>query len=174
VAGRCDILSFIEFRADRDWNASRRILHPGTFNANPLSAAAGSAVLSFVADSRPQAHADAMAQRLVPVMNEALEKRKIPGCVYGLSSMFHIVLGKDCPRPRDGIEWPWDAANGAPPPRTRPDVALALKRGCLNNGVDLMGFDGGLISAVHQPADIDATIEAFDKTLAQMQEDGIL
>jgi glutamate-1-semialdehyde 2,1-aminomutase len=174
VAGRCDILSFIEFRADRDWNASRRILHPGTFNANPLSAAAGSAVLSFVADSRPQAHADAMAQRLVPVMNEALEKRKIPGCVYGLSSMFHIVLGKDCPRPRDGIEWPWDAANGAPPPRTRPDVALALKRGCLNNGVDLMGFDGGLISAVHQPADIDATIEAFDKTLAQMQEEGIL
>jgi glutamate-1-semialdehyde aminotransferase len=37
-----------------------------------------------------------------------------------------------------------------------------------------MGFDGGMISAVHQPADIDATVEAFDKTLAQMQEEGIL
>jgi glutamate-1-semialdehyde 2,1-aminomutase len=174
VAGRRDILSLIEFTQDMEWNLYRRILHPGTFNANPLSAAAGSAMLSYIADGRPQAHADAMAQRLVPAMNEALERRKIPGCVHGLSSMFHIVLGKDCPRPREGIEWPWDAANGAPPPHMSLEVALALKWGCLNNGVDLMGFNGGLISAVHQPADIDATIEAFDTTLAQMQEEGIL
>ena len=53
-------------------------------------------------------------------------------------------------------------------------AALALKRGCLNNGVDLMGFSGGLVSAVHQPADIDFTIEAFNRTLGQMQEEGIL
>ena len=53
-------------------------------------------------------------------------------------------------------------------------IALALKQGCLNNGVDLMGFNGGLVSAVHQPTDIDSTIEAFDKTVAQMQEEGIL
>jgi glutamate-1-semialdehyde 2,1-aminomutase len=174
VAGKREILALMEFTQDMEWNLSRRILHPGTFNANPLSAAAGSAMLAFIADGQPQAHADAMAQRLVPAMNEALEKREIPGCVYGLSSMFHIVLGKDSPRPKDGIEWPWEAANGAPPPRTDLNVALALKWGCLNNGVDLMGFDGGLISAVHQPADIDATIEAFDKTLAEMRADGIL
>jgi len=174
VAGRRDILSLMEFTQDMEWNLSRRFFHPGTFNANPLSAAAGSAMLSHIADGQPQAHADAMTQRLVPAMNEALAKREIAGCVYGLSSMFHIVLGKDCPRPRDGIEWPWEAANGAPPPRTNLDVALALKWGCLNNGVDLMGFDGGLISAVHQPADIDATVEAFNRTLAQMREEGIL
>ncbi len=174
VAGRHDILSLIEFSQDMDWNVSRRVFHPGTFNANPLSAAAGVAMLSHIADGEPQAHADAMARRLVPAMNQALARREIPGCVYGLSSLFHIVLGKDCPRPRDGIGWPWAAANGAPPPRTDLPVALTLKQGCLNNGVDLMGFDGGIISAVHQPADIDATIEAFDKTLAQMQEEGVL
>jgi glutamate-1-semialdehyde 2,1-aminomutase len=174
VAGRRDILSLIEFTQDMDWNLSRRVFHPGTFNANPLSAAAGVAMLSHIADGQPQAHADAMAHRLVAAMNQALARREVPGCVYGLSSMFHIVLGKDCPRPRDGVEWPWDVANGAPPPRTDLPVALALKQGCLNNGVDLMGSDGGFISAVHQPADIDATIEAFDKTLAQMQEEGIL
>jgi glutamate-1-semialdehyde 2,1-aminomutase len=164
----------MEFTRDTQWNLSRRILHPGTFNANPLSAAAGCAMLSFIADGRPQAHADAMAQRLVPAMNEVLERRRIPGCVYGLSSMFHIVLGQQCPRPKDGIEWPWEAANGAAPPRTSLGVALALKQGCINNGVDLMGFSGGLVSAVHQPADIDATVEAFDNTLAQMQQEGVL
>ncbi len=174
VAAKRDIFALMEFTLDMEWNLSRRVFHPGTFNANPLSAAAGSAMLSHVADGRPQAHADAMTQRLVLAMNKALERREIPGCVYGLSSMFHIVLGEDCPRPRDGIEWPWGAANGAPPPRTSLDIALALKRGCLNNGVDLMGFSGGLVSAVHQPADIDFTVEAFDKTLAQMQEEGIL
>jgi glutamate-1-semialdehyde 2,1-aminomutase len=174
VATKRDIFALMEFTLDMEWNLSRRVFHPGTFNANPLSAAAGTAMLSHIADGRPQAHADAMTQRLVPAMNKALERREIPGCVYGLSSMFHIVLGEDCPRPRDGVEWPWDAANGASPPRTRLDIALALKRGCLNNGVDLMGFSGGLVSAVHQSADIDFTIEAFDRTLGQMQEEGIL
>ena len=174
VVGKRDILALMEFTQDTEWNLSRRVFHPGTYNANPLSAAAGSAMLSHIADGRPQAHADAMSRRLVPAMNQALARREIPGCVYGFSSMFHIVLGKDCPRPRDGIEWSWEAASGAPPPRTSPDVGLALKQGCLNNGLDLMGFDGGMISAVHQPADIDATVEAFDKTLAQMQEEGIL
>jgi glutamate-1-semialdehyde 2,1-aminomutase len=174
VATKRDIFALMEFTLDMEWNLSRRVFHPGTFNANPLSAAAGSAMLSHIADGQPQAHADAMTQRLVPAMNKALERREIPGCVYGISSMFHIALGEDCPRPRDGIEWPSDAANGASPPRTSLDIALALKRGCLNNGVDLMGFSGGLVSAVHQPEDIDLTIEAFDRTLAQMQEEGIL
>jgi glutamate-1-semialdehyde 2,1-aminomutase len=174
VAGKREILALMEFTQDMDWNLSRRVFHPGTYNANPLSAAAGSAMLSHIADGRPQAHADAMNQRLVQAMNKVLGRREIPGCVYGLSSMFHIALGEDCPRPSDGVEWPWHSANGASPPRTSLDIALALKQGCLNNGVDLMGFSGGLVSAVHQPADIDFTVEAFDRTLAQMQEQGIL
>jgi glutamate-1-semialdehyde 2,1-aminomutase len=174
VAGRHDILAHMEFRADMEWNFGRRVFHPGTFNANPLSAAAGSTVLSLIADGQPQAHADAMTRRLVQGMNNAIENRGIPGCVYGFSSMLHIVLGKECPRPEDGIEWPWPAANGAPPPRTDLPVQLALKQGCLNNGVDLMAMTRGIVSAVHQPADIDATIAAFDTTLGQMQEEGIL
>jgi glutamate-1-semialdehyde aminotransferase len=89
--------------------------------------------------------------------------------------MIHIVLGKECPRPgRDGIEWPIQAANGAPPPRTELQVALALKQGCLNHGVDLMSMSGCLVSAVHQPADIDATIDAFAATLDDMRAEGIV
>ena len=174
VAGRRDILSLMEFRPDMDWNFGRRVFHPGTFNANPLSAAAGSAALAFLADGKPQAHADAMTKRLVRGMNAAIEERGVAGCVYGFSSMFHIVLGKECPRPRDGIQWPIEAANGAPPPRMELQVALALRRGCLNHGVDLMGLGGGLVSAVHQPGDIDATIEAFAATLDDMRAEGIV
>jgi glutamate-1-semialdehyde 2,1-aminomutase len=175
VAGRRDILSLMEFREDMDWNFGRRVFHPGTFNANPLSAAAGAAALSYIADGKPQAHANAMAARLGQGMNAAIEEKGIAGCVYGFSSMLHIVLGKECPRPRrDGIEWPIDLANGAPPPRMELEVALALRRGCLNHGVDLMGLAGGLVSAVHQPADVDATIEAFAATLDDMRAEGIV
>ena len=176
VAGRRDILSLMEFRPDMDWNFGRRVFHPGTFNANPLSAAAGSAALAFLADGKPQAHADAMTVRLVRGMNAAIEVRGIAGCVYGFSSMFHIVLGKECPPTGrgGGIQWPIEAANGAPPPRMELQVALALRRGCLNHGVDLMGLAGGLVSAVHQPGDIDATIEAFAATLDDMRAEGIV
>ena len=174
VAGRRDILSLMEFREDADWNFRRRVFHPGTFNANPLSAAAGVAALTHIADGKPQAHADAMAARLTKGMNAAIEEKRIAGCVYGLSSMVHIVLGKECPRPRDGVQWPFEVANGAPPPRMELEVAQSLKRGCLNHGVDLMSMSGCLVSAVHQPADIDATIEAFAATLDEMRAEGIV
>jgi glutamate-1-semialdehyde 2,1-aminomutase len=115
VAGRQDILSLMEFRADMDWNFGRRVFHPGTFNANPLSASAGVAALSHIADGKPQAHADAMAARLVRGMNAAIEAKRIAGCVYGLSSMVHTVLGKahDPATASRAVE----VANGAPPPR---------------------------------------------------------
>jgi glutamate-1-semialdehyde 2,1-aminomutase len=174
VAGRRDILSLMQFRADAAWNFGRRVFHPGTFNANPLSASAGVAALSHIADGKPPAHADAMAARLAQGMNAAIRERSIAGCVYGLSSMLHIVLGKDCPRPRDGIQWPIETANGAPPPRMESEVALALKKGCLNHGVDLMSMSGCLVSAVHEPADIDATLEAFAAALDEMRAEGIV
>src|SRR5579884_3970389 len=44
VAGRADILAHLEFRPDK-----AKMKHPGTFNANPLSAAAGTATLAIVA-----------------------------------------------------------------------------------------------------------------------------
>ena len=50
VTGKSDIISMIEFRNDAAWNAERRVQHPGTFNANPLSAAAGSTMLRIARD----------------------------------------------------------------------------------------------------------------------------
>ena len=42
VVGRVDVMHALEFRpGDAQWNRYHRINHPGTFNANPLSAAAG-------------------------------------------------------------------------------------------------------------------------------------
>ena len=41
LVGRSDIMELLELRDDSDWQTDRKMLHYGTFNANPLSAAAG-------------------------------------------------------------------------------------------------------------------------------------
>ncbi len=177
VAGKADIISMLEFRSDAAWNAEQRVAHPGTFNANPLSAAAGTTMLSLIKGGAHHAQANALNERLVGALNEVLERRGIPGCVYGLASYFHINLGNEIARPRDGIEWPWAKDERPTPMRGR--VQIALKRGLLNHGVDLMSSRatpahiGGFVSSIHTEADINFTIEAFEATITEMQSEGI-
>jgi glutamate-1-semialdehyde 2,1-aminomutase len=172
VAGKTDVISLTEFRDDADWNRRQRVFHPGTFNANPLSAAAGVTMLSLVETGEFHTRAEAVTEQLVRGMNQALTSRNVEGCVYGLASYFHVSLGKECPRPQESIEWP--ARNGKAPPRTFPKAALALKQGMLNHGVDLMGYTAGLVSSVHTDEDVDRTLKAFEATLDEMLAEDIL
>ncbi|MBI1885946.1 MAG: aspartate aminotransferase family protein [Chloroflexi bacterium] len=172
VAGKADVLAMIEFRDDAGWNASQRVAHPGTYNANPLSAAAGAAMLSFIAGGEHHEYVDGLMAKLVPGLNQVIERRKVPGGAYGLASYFHVVLGTDCPRPVGGIEWPWQ--NGQVPARMRAPLGLALKRGMINHGVDLMGQSGGFTSTAHTEADVGKVIEALDAVIGEMQAEGLL
>ena len=170
VCGRSDVISMIEFRDDAPWNARKRVQHPGTFNANPVSAAAGVAMLDMVATGEHHRHADALNDRLIAEMNATLERASAPGAAYGLASYFHVTLGHDVPRPANGIEWPGDTL----PPRMEPKLNGALKRAMLNHGVDLMGGAGGFVSGVHTDHDIDSTIAAFEASIAAMHAQGLI
>ncbi len=171
VAGKTDIISMIEIRSDAAWNAERRVQHPGTFNANPLSAAAATAMLRLVATGEHHRHADALNARLIPALNAAIEREGIPGGVYGLASYFHIILGQDVPRPSASIEWPW--IDGGLPPRMSMSLTMSLKRAMLNHGVDLMGGCGGFTSGVHTDEDIDRTVVAFEASLREMKAEAL-
>ncbi|MDQ2682573.1 MAG: aminotransferase class III-fold pyridoxal phosphate-dependent enzyme, partial [Chloroflexota bacterium] len=91
VAGRQEIMEFLEFRDDAGWG-KRKIIHPGTFNANPVTAAAATACLTKCANPAVQQHCDEMTARLRIGMNTVLENRSLPGCVWGESSAFHVIL----------------------------------------------------------------------------------
>jgi glutamate-1-semialdehyde 2,1-aminomutase len=82
VAGRADLLQLL----------STTIEHPGTFNANPLSAAAGIATLRLVAGGVPQRTADTYAVSLAQEWSGALVAAGIPGEVTRMSSILHIRL----------------------------------------------------------------------------------
>ncbi len=166
VCGKRDILSMIEFR-DGAWNAEQRVQHPGTFNANPVSSAAGIAMLGMVATGTHHKHADALLERLVMEMNGVLGRAAVKGCVYGLSSYFHITLGENAVRPQNGPEW----AGEGDPPRMDQRLVGELKRGMLNHGVDLMGGNGGFVSGVHNDGDIDKTLDAFEATVHELNSE---
>lgn len=171
VAGKADILSMLEFRDDAEWNGRLRVAHPGTFNANPLSAAAGATMLAAVTTGEHHQHADRLNERLIPELNSVIERAGVRGCAYGLASYFHVTLGRDTPRVGSGIEWPDEAGE---PPRMAGSVTAALKRGMLNHGVDLMGGSGGFVSGVHTQKEIATTIAAFEDTIGEMRVEGVV
>lgn len=168
VAGRRDLLDQLSFQAPG--STSEKVGHPGTFNANPLSSAAGVACLTEVADGRHQARANELAARLRAGMNGELCRLGIPGYVYGQSSEFRVVLaGTSVPEATDydPHDLPLKLLEDGMPAERQRQMMLAL----LNRGVYFFG-NGGMTSSVHTDADIDRTVEAWGETLAEMRAEG--
>ena len=171
VCGRADIFSAIEFGAGRNFEG--RIPHPGTYNANPLSAAAGNATLEVVATGHPHEHTERLCRDLVTRLNHVLRDAGVAGCAYAHTSRFHLIVGSDCPAPIDGFRWDWQGKPGDRIPGNSGDIFWALRRGMLNEGIDLMGA-GGMVSFAHSEADIEHTVGAFQRTIAAMKDEGLL
>jgi glutamate-1-semialdehyde 2,1-aminomutase len=169
VAGQAAIMQLLAFSGDAKWNATLRVRHPGTFNANPLSAAAGIACLRKCADGSIQAACDAKASRLRSGLNGVLARRGVAGFVYGDSSVFHIVLGRRCDNQPDGdLRIP----EGVSAVDLKNAHSTPLQIGMLLEGVDLF-HSGGLLCAVHSDTDIERTITAFDTVLGRMQDEAM-
>ncbi|WP_324669849.1 aspartate aminotransferase family protein [Geochorda subterranea] len=172
VAGRADVLDLLAFRDDPARDAREKVAHLGTFNANPLSAAAGIATLQEVATGRPTAIAAERADTLVRRLNEVLERRRVKGFVYGLSSWFHIHLGAEGRQDPQGRWWP---VRPAPPGEDLAPHGLvqSLRRAMLLEGVDLMR-NGGFLSTAHADQEIEATAQALDAALDRLEREGRL
>ena len=147
-----------------------RIAHPGTFNGNPVSATAGIAALGLIANEPINQRADANAERLRAGLRDALTKMEVTGHVHGVASIVHVALGVDgdctgevCSIPHDKIA----EATAAPTPEM---VRLAM----FNEGVDMMGGIGFMVSAAHREEDIDRTAAAFERALTALREERVV
>ena len=170
VAGRADVFEQIAMTADGRY-AGGRVQHPGTYNANPLSAAAGGACLALIADGAAQQAAAATAANIARALNAVFREEGVAGCVYGQSSMLHVALGMD-EQPPDGYSWGW-CALPSPPPHVSGEASEALRNGVLNEGIDLMA-GGMMVSSAHTADDVDRTVSAFRATLRAMRDERLL
>lgn len=156
VCGRRDIVGLMAFGEDPRWNRTRRVAQNGTYNANPLSAAAGIAMLSRIADGRAHQVANARGAALRAGLNEVFRKAGVPCVAYGDVSIFHISL--------DGPPGP------TAPPR---DPARYHRWRCalILHGVDMSSYHGW-VSAVHTERDIEETVAAVARAVADLQAEG--
>ncbi len=94
VGGRKDILDWLDFDVTKA-TGHEKIGHPGTFNANPVSAAAGIATLEILASTDACARANAYGAEVRAKMNEVLEDEGVKWAVYGTYSGLHIFTNPD-------------------------------------------------------------------------------
>jgi glutamate-1-semialdehyde 2,1-aminomutase len=171
VGGRKDILDLLDFRVARA-DDREKIHHPGTFNANPLSAAAGIAALEIVGTSDACARANRYAETLRRRMNELFEEERIPWAAYGTFSMFHIFTNPErtpiAPTRFDPLAQP--AASFVD--RRQAGLVDKLRLALMVNGVDCNGSPGGLVSATHQEAELEDTIQGLGRSLRMLRHEG--
>ena len=170
VGGRAEIMELMAFRDDPEWDSVLRVPQGGTYNAQPVTVAAGVATLEAIATGEVNARADAMALRLRDGLNEAFIQNEVTGHAHGIASIIHVNLGADCNCDRDLCNMSYDEIYSTmPTEKTR-----AIRRAMLVNGVDMMGGRAFLVSSAHDEDVIDRTIEAFSQSLKDLRAESAL
>ncbi|MBA2520224.1 MAG: aminotransferase class III-fold pyridoxal phosphate-dependent enzyme [Chloroflexia bacterium] len=172
VAGTAEVMEVLEFKDDRGWNATKKVRHQGTFNANPLAATAGTICVTKCANPSVQATCDRLAGQLRSGVNATFVRRGLPGFAWGESSGFHVAAGVSATNQTGGdLRAP---AGFSPTELVKAaDTALntRLHLGLMLEGVELF-HGGGFLSIRHTEDDVDQTIAAFDRVLGRLDEEG--
>ena len=171
VAGRADIMDQLDAAAAKA-AGREKIGHQGTFNANPLCAAAAVATLSIVEREEVCAQAEATAEDIRAGMRRILSEEDVPWGIYGDASAFLIFQN---PKGLDIDPQTFDPLrHGFRELKAVRDANLShrLRIAMLANGVDIMGAPGGLVSAVHGPDEVGRTLDAFRTSVRWMKAEG--
>jgi len=165
ITGRADILAGLDYDPGKS-GRREKIFHPGTFNACPVSAAAGLETLTIIQQGDACERASAAAQRLRQGLRATLEQFGLDWVVYGEASAFHLYLGGEVATPAD---FDPEALGRECLQKQPADIARLLRLALNTNGVDFSGWPGGLVSAAHDDSAIDATIDAFAASLEMLR-----
>ena len=164
VVGKREILQVQTFKGELHKDRFERVLQQGTFNANPMSAAAGVCALEIVGEGWATEQCNQTGEQLRAGLRDCLEARGVAGAVLGEASVFQILLG-------EGME---EAVATTDVQRLMAGrgAVNTLRKAMLLNGIDLMR-SGGFTSIVHGAAELSATIGAFDRSLETLQREGL-
>ena len=170
VAGRRDILDLLDFAASAA-SGREKIAHPGTFNANPVSAAAGVACLGILADTDAVDRATATAARLREAVNQAFAEAEVPWALYGTFSGFHLFMNAGGravdPLAFDPLDCSMEELKSQPA-----QLASRLRVALLVHGIDTNGRIGGFLSSTHTDDDVAEAAAGFSGAVAMLRAEG--
>jgi glutamate-1-semialdehyde 2,1-aminomutase len=173
VVGRKDILDWLDFKVAKD-TGREKIAHPGTFNANPISAAAGIATLEILASTDACARANAFGDEVRAKMNAMLQEEGVKMAAHGTYSGIHIYTN---PEGSDIDPTKFDAVSFIPRMINKPrgdGLANMVRMGLLVNGVDVNSGPSGYISAMHGEEEMAITVDALRATVRAMKREGAI
>ena len=166
VGGRADIMNALKPQAP----PQKYLIHTGTWNANPLTSAAGVAACKLYQGGEVQKRANQLGAYLRKKGNEVLKERGINGRLYG-RSIVHVYLGPIDYEPSDDTLPPTkDVAKllGEGPTKTRLSLHL------LHRGIATMSARLFIFASAHTEEDVDQTVKALGDSLDAMVAEGTL
>jgi len=166
LGGRADIMDILKPKVP----SQPSLRHSGTWNANPLTAAAGVAACKLYGGGEVQKKVNQLGAYLRQRGNQALKERGINGRLYGRSIVW-LHLGPIDYEPSDDTMPPTrDVSKLVAGASTKVRLCLHL----LHHGVSTMGARFFILSAAHTNEDIDQTVKAFADSLDAMIAEGTL
>ena len=173
VVGSSEIMDMLTVKADPEWNTKRRIAHFGTYNANPLTAAAGRRQLEMIKTTDIGERATRNAQMVRDAMNSVIREEGLNWIAYGISSDLHIFLNHNnldvtAEDIQSGKVHYSDMKAGNPTP-----LVHEFRSGMLAQGIDVSSWPGGFVSAVHTADDVEHTARALKYVLGVLKEEQV-
>jgi glutamate-1-semialdehyde 2,1-aminomutase len=144
LVGRAELFAPLDPGAE----PARQVHHGGTWNAVPVTCAAGIAACRLYRDGAPQRAARVRGDRLIAMVTGLLGELGVAGRCWG-RSIVHLAL---------------EAGVAA---HRRLDLHL------LHRGVASLRSEAFILSAAHTERDLELTVEALRASLVAMQEEGM-
>lgn len=171
IAGGKEYFRLLEFKIEGK-KVSKRIRHPGTFNANPLSAAAGNACLGLILEGKVHPAINRKGRELKRGLNDIIEDNSVEGIAWGTTeSIIYVGFSmneedlKVC-----NIE---SYIKFQKKREENQKIIPMLEKALINRGIHLMG-SRLILSIAHTRRDIQTTIEKFDEAIKELKSEEIL
>jgi glutamate-1-semialdehyde 2,1-aminomutase len=151
VGGRAEVMAVFDPRGGKP-----KVPHGGTFNANPVTMAAGLAAMTLM-DEKAFDRFDELGRKLRSGVEACFERAGVPGAVTGLGSLFRLH-----PASRAFVDYRSAVA-------TKDELAAfdALYRRLIDHGVLLAPTGLGCLSTAVGEAEVEYFLEVLNRCIAK-------
>lgn len=168
LLGRADVMAVLSPDAPRE----RLVVHGGTWNAVPLTCAAGIAACDLYRDGVPQRLARERADALRRQGNSVLRRGGVGARLYG-RTIVHIYIGRLDRDPADDTDPPTTDIGQIMAPEAAP-IHKRLDLHLLTRGIASMRGEAFTLSSAHTKEDVDVTVGALEESFQALTREGLI